>query len=96
MNDELDAISSRYSDFQKSCSLISTNELREVILIEYSNGVAVGMQHLMVINPVFSGTDQKYGIHTPQVILTHMGSGSQIVITDTRRCRYLVPLCQGQ
>ena len=96
MNDELDAISSCHSDFQKSCSLVSANEHCEVILLEYSNGVAIGMQHLMVINPVFSGAVQNYGVHTPQVILTHFGSGNQIVTADTRRCRYLVPLCLGE
>lgn len=63
MDDEFDAVSSCHSDFEKSSCFISTDEHDEVIMVEYSDGVAVGVQHLMVGNPVLSGAIQNYGVH---------------------------------
>ena len=63
MDDELNAVSSCHSDFEQSSSFISTDEHDEVIMLEYSDGVAAGGQHLMVGNSVFSGAVQNDGVH---------------------------------
>ena len=63
MNDELDTVSGRDAYFEESCCGIGADEHGEVVKFEDSDGVAVGMEHVVVVDPVFTGTVQNHRVH---------------------------------
>ena len=63
MNDELDAVTDRNSDFEHPAAVIGTDQHGESIEVEDSDGVAVGVEHVGVGDPVLSSARQNHWIH---------------------------------
>ena len=63
MNDELDAVSGSDTNFEEACCGIGADEHGEVVKFEDSDWVAVGVEHVVVVDPVFTGTMQNHRVH---------------------------------
>jgi hypothetical protein len=54
MNDELDAIGCGNTNLQDECCVVWADQHDEVIELEYSDWVAVGVEHVVVVDPMFT------------------------------------------
>jgi len=48
VNDELDPLGLGYADLEESGGGVGADEHGEVVVVEHSNGVAVGVEHVVV------------------------------------------------
>ena len=62
LDEELDAFTDGDSDLQESPGAIGADKQREVVEGEDSDGVAVGVEHVVVADPVFACTVEHDGI----------------------------------
>ena len=63
MDNDFDAVTHCYSDFEQPSGLVAPNEDDQVIVSKDSDRVVVGVQHTLVRDPMLSGAFQDYGIH---------------------------------
>lgn len=63
MDDELDSAADRDSDFEHSAAAIGADQHGETVEVEDSNRVAVGVEHVVVGDPVLSSARQNHRIH---------------------------------
>lgn len=63
MNDELDSVTDRDSDFEHPAAVISADQHGESVEVEDSDRVAVGVEHVGVGDPVLSSARQNHRIH---------------------------------
>jgi hypothetical protein len=63
VNDEIDAFSFGHADLEGLPGLVRADEHDEVIEIECSDWVPVGVGHVGVADPAFAGALQDHGIH---------------------------------
>ncbi len=63
MDDELDPVTDRYSDFEHPAAVIGADQHGESVEVEDSDRVAVGMEHVGVGDPVLSSAHQNHRIH---------------------------------
>jgi hypothetical protein len=63
VDDELHAFSRRHSDLEQAPRLVGADQHDEIVEIEDSDWVAVGVEHVIVIDPVVAGACQDHGIH---------------------------------
>lgn len=64
MDNELDAFAFGDTDLEKMTVLICTDQHHETAKVEHSYWVSVGVQHVLVLDPVLAGAVQNHGIHT--------------------------------
>ncbi len=69
MDDELRTLSRRQSDLKHSASLIGSDQHREVIEFEHSDGVPVGVEHVLIGHAVPASAGQDNRVHQHQYIL---------------------------
>ena len=70
MNNELDTLSCRHTDLEESGRLSGTDEHGEVVEVEYSDRVAISMQHVFVGDPMLACALEDDGVHPHQLTLT--------------------------
>ena len=63
MHDEVDALSRRYPDLQQAACLISADQHDQTVDLEHSNRVLIGMQHVIVADPVSACARQDRWVH---------------------------------
>jgi len=63
MNDELNAFSRGDANFEHAAGGVSADEHVEVVEIEHSDRVSVGVQHVVIGDPVLACTRHDHGIH---------------------------------
>jgi hypothetical protein len=63
MDDELDSVTDRYSDFEHPAAVIGADQHGESIGIEDSDRMAEGVKHVGVEDPVLSSARQNHRIH---------------------------------
>jgi hypothetical protein len=63
VNDELDAFARCYADLKQTPGLVGADQHCEVTEAEHPDWVVIGVQHVVVTDPVFSGARQDHGIH---------------------------------
>jgi hypothetical protein len=64
MDNELDAFSFGNSDLKNPSVLICADQHQYVAEIEHTDRVPIGMQHVLILDPVLAGTIQSHGILT--------------------------------
>jgi len=64
MDDELDAFTFGDTDLKKTTVLICADQHHKIAKVEHSYWVSVGVQNVLVLDPVLAGTVQNHGIHT--------------------------------
>lgn len=62
MDDELNALTDRHSDFEHPAAVIGADQYVEPIELDDSNRVAVGVGHVGVGDPVLSSARQNHRI----------------------------------
>ena len=68
MHDELKALRLRDSDLQEASGLVGADEHLEIVNVESSHGVPVGVEHGVVTDPVSSGAPEDHGVHMAKLI----------------------------
>jgi hypothetical protein len=63
VDDELDSFGLGNTDLKETGFPISTNVHGEITKVEDSDRIAVGVQHVLIVNPVLAGASQDHGIH---------------------------------
>ena len=63
MDNELDAFAFGNSDLENTTVLICADQHQYVAEIEHTDWVPIGMQHVLILDPVLAGTIQNHGIH---------------------------------
>ena len=64
MNDELDTLADNNTDLEQVTVLIGSNQHRQITKVEHTDWLPVGVQHVLISDPVLAGTLQNHGIHT--------------------------------
>ena len=64
MDNELDAFAFGDTDLEKTTVLICADQHHKIAEVEHPYWVSVGVQHVIVLDPVLAGTVQNHGIHT--------------------------------
>ena len=68
MHNELHTLTSHYTDLEQAPGLVTADQHDEIIEIKDPDWVAVGVEHVVVTDPVLAGTCQDhriYGINLP-------------------------------
>lgn len=63
MHDELDSVAHRDTDLEHSAAVIGTDQHRQTVEVEDSDGVSVGVEHVVISDPVLSSACQNHRIH---------------------------------
>jgi len=63
MDDELDALALSDSDLEEPAVRIGADQHHEITKIEHTDRVPVNVQHVLISDPVLSGTLSNHGIH---------------------------------
>ncbi len=63
MDDELDTFGCGNSDLEESPDCVGSHEHDEIIEVEHTDWVSVGVQHVVVEDTVPAGARQDHGIH---------------------------------
>ncbi len=63
MDDELDTFCRRDADLEHPPGLIGADQHDQVVDVEDPDRVALGVEHVVVGDPVFAGACQDHGIH---------------------------------
>jgi hypothetical protein len=63
VDDEVDSFGCGDSDLEQASGFVGSDQHDEVVEIEDSDWVAVGVEHVIVKDPVFAGARQDHGIH---------------------------------
>ena len=69
MNDEVDAFGGGNTDLQQDCLAIRTDQHRQVVELEHTGRVAVGVEHVFISDPVLPSTCQDHRIHSVSTYL---------------------------
>jgi hypothetical protein len=64
MDNELDAFAFGDTDLEKTTVLICADQHHKIAKVEHPYWVSVGVQHVLVLDPVLASTVQNHGIHT--------------------------------
>jgi hypothetical protein len=54
VDDELDSLGGGNADFQEACGVIGTDEHGQVVEVEYLDRVALRVEHVLVVDTVFT------------------------------------------
>ena len=63
MNDELDALSGCDADLEDAAGGVGADEHDQVVEVEDSDRVSVGVEHVVIGDPVLACTRHDHGIH---------------------------------
>ena len=63
MNDELDTLSGCDTDFEHPPGTVGADEHVEIVEVEHSNRVSVGVEHVGICDPVSACARHDHGIH---------------------------------
>ena len=63
MDDEINTFRRGDTDLEEPPTPVGSNQHDEVVHVVHSGRVAVGMQHVVVSDPVFSSTRQNHRVH---------------------------------
>ena len=63
MHDELDSFTDRYPNFEQPATEVGTDEHRQAVEVEDSYGMSVGVEHVVIGDPVPSSACQHDRIH---------------------------------
>ena len=63
MHDELDSVTHRYPNFEQSATEIGADQHRHTVKVEDADGVSVGVEDVVVWDPVLSSACQNDRIH---------------------------------
>jgi len=63
VHDELDSVAHRYPDFEHPAAVVSADQHRHAVEVEDSDGFSVGVEHVVVWDPVLSSACQNDRIH---------------------------------
>lgn len=64
MDDELDAlVGGDQADLEEPAAGVTADDHRQIVVLEHADGVAIGVDHVVVGDPVSAGTGQHDRIH---------------------------------
>lgn len=64
MDNKLDTFAFGDTDLEKTTVLIRADQHHKTATLKHPHWVSVGVQHVLVLDPVLAGTVQNHGIHT--------------------------------
>ncbi len=67
MNDELDPFSRHDTHFEKSRGMVRADKHGQIVKIEYSDGVAVSVEYVLIGDLVFASTAEDDRIHNDKL-----------------------------
>ena len=63
MDDEIHTFTGRHAYLEEAPGVVGTDQHDEIVRIEDADRVAVGVEHVVVADPVFAGARQDHGVH---------------------------------
>jgi hypothetical protein len=78
MDDEVDAFGGCYADLEQASRTIRADQHREVVQLEHADWVAVGVEHVVIGNPVLPGACQDCRIHSISTYLDSRSAGRML------------------
>ena len=63
MNDEFDPFSGGDADLEHSSRFVSSDQHDEIVELEHSDRISLGVQHVVIGDPVLAGTRHNHRIH---------------------------------
>lgn len=64
MHDELNAFAGCHTELKQVPCLVGADQHDQVVEALHSDRVAIGVQHVVVVDPVLAGGRHDHGIHT--------------------------------